>query len=300
MTETTTKRGFDVSISANSVSKPTGAGTPADALGEPKRMSESNAENLECGDRPYADEELLRRLYVEERMSQVEIAEMLGCADCTVSKYRRKYDIKRRYQDPKWLEQKYHGEGLSLPEIGDVCGVDPNTVKSQMDKHGIETRSIPESRTDGDLEKLQDRGWLESEYIDAGRGTQDIADELGVCTYTVSKYLREQGIEARPSLSAEGEENPNWGGGYDGYYGANWGRQREKAIERDGHECIVCGCSEADHEAERGRSLEVHHVQPLRTFDVPEDANDLDNLVTLCWQCHHKWEGVPLRPMTAD
>jgi 5-methylcytosine-specific restriction endonuclease McrA len=47
----------------------------------------------------------------------------------------------------------------------------------------------------------------------------------------------------------------------------------------------------------------VHHIRPLRVFkeeyDEPEWyelANDLDNLVSLCASCHHKWEGIPLRP----
>lgn len=75
-------------------------------------------------------------------------------------------------------------------------------------------------------------------------------------------------------------------------YGSNWRKTREVVLERDGHACQCCGLppNELEH------PLEVHHIQPLRTFDDPKNANDVDNLVSLCKGCHRKWEGIPLRP----
>jgi predicted HNH restriction endonuclease len=40
----------------------------------------------------------------------------------------------------------------------------------------------------------------------------------------------------------------------------------------------------------------VHHITPIRDFDTPEEANTLDNLITLCEPCHAQWEGLYLRP----
>jgi 5-methylcytosine-specific restriction endonuclease McrA len=86
----------------------------------------------------------------------------------------------------------------------------------------------------------------------------------------------------------------NWKGGYDQYYGKNWPAQRRKTLKRDNHTCQVCGHS--PDESERG--LDVHHIRPVRLFDTPEEANDLENLVSLCRSCHQRWEGIPLRPST--
>ena len=54
----------------------------------------------------------------------------------------------------------------------------------------------------------------------------------------------------------------------------NWGSIRRAVLERDWHECKACGVS--------GVPLEVDHVVP--TFEGGSD--DVDNLVTLCSDCH--------------
>lgn len=86
------------------------------------------------------------------------------------------------------------------------------------------------------------------------------------------------------SAFIKGEMSPTWRGGYKAYYGSDWKASRRSARERDGFACQACSLSEDD----VGRSLEVHHVKPVRLFDVVNDANNLDNLVTLCRTCHTK------------
>lgn len=94
-----------------------------------------------------------------------------------------------------------------------------------------------------------------------------------------------------------GEDAYNWKGGWDGYYGPNWAKQRSKALERDSHSCQSCGMSDEEHRKKWDQGLHVHHIIPLRKFNDKEEANNLLNLVTLCQQCHSgKWEGIPLRP----
>lgn len=81
-------------------------------------------------------------------------------------------------------------------------------------------------------------------------------------------------------------------------YGPNWEQQSEKARERDGHECQICGVSQD----EFPRALPVHHIKPRSEF-IDESgydykqANRLDNLITLCYYCHGKygdWVVLPL------
>ncbi len=90
-----------------------------------------------------------------------------------------------------------------------------------------------------------------------------------------------------------GENNYNWKGGRIEYYGPNWYRQRRKARKRDGFTCHHCGKSEQENE----RALDVHHIQPFRTFnyvtgenDNYKEANKLSNLISLCRSCHIREE----------
>lgn len=69
-------------------------------------------------------------------------------------------------------------------------------------------------------------------------------------------------------------------------YGPEWPQIREAVRRRDGYRCRLCG------RPEEGRQHDVHHKVPFRLFRGPDGqidrrrANALDNLVTLCAECH--------------
>jgi DEAD/DEAH box helicase domain-containing protein len=67
-------------------------------------------------------------------------------------------------------------------------------------------------------------------------------------------------------------------------YGPNWGVQRQRARQRDNNRCQVCGVLES------GRAHHVHHKIPFRMFSSFIHANVLENLITLCPDCHRKVE----------
>lgn len=69
-------------------------------------------------------------------------------------------------------------------------------------------------------------------------------------------------------------------------YGENWDERRFEILERDGFECRLCGISQSEHREKEDVGLHVHHIQPFRTFDDPEVANQASNLVTVCSDCH--------------
>lgn len=94
-----------------------------------------------------------------------------------------------------------------------------------------------------------------------------------------------------------GEDNPLYKGGWVDY-GSDWKRQRDKARERDGYTCQGCGVPES----ELPKQLSVHHIIPRRKFNDTDRADQLENLVSLCNQCHKKWEGLPVAPrlLTAE
>ncbi|NUM45306.1 MAG: DEAD/DEAH box helicase, partial [Anaerolineales bacterium] len=72
-------------------------------------------------------------------------------------------------------------------------------------------------------------------------------------------------------------------------YGPTWPRARDAARARDGYRCQSCGLPESG-PGSFGRSHDVHHKIPFRQFVSAEEANRLDNLVTLCPPCHRRAE----------
>lgn len=72
-------------------------------------------------------------------------------------------------------------------------------------------------------------------------------------------------------------------------YGPNWQKQRQQALSRDNHTCQMCGAKDG--------MLHVHHIRPFREFGyIPgknnnyQQANQLENLITLCPRCHRQAE----------
>lgn len=83
-----------------------------------------------------------------------------------------------------------------------------------------------------------------------------------------------------------GEDHHQWAGGFSQSYGEGWIASRREALKRDEHECVNCGITSPQHKEETGQDLHVHHIEPVRTFEMKEDAHELDNLMTLCRDCH--------------
>ena len=81
-----------------------------------------------------------------------------------------------------------------------------------------------------------------------------------------------------------GANNPAYTGGLGRhpYYGANWRKQRRRARKRDKDTCQRC-----DAQPLQPRMLEVHHVVPFVSFEGDwKKANEVDNLITYCVDCH--------------
>jgi|SRR5215207_4005738 len=107
----------------------------------------------------------------------------------------------------------------------------------------------------------------------------------------------------RISKAFRGSNHPNWQGGkarinHRSNRGSNWKEQREKALRRDGFQCVECGLSNDDCRVRYGRSLDVDHVEPFHNFTDHKSANKLSNLRSVCVSCHmvaeHKRTGVQM------
>jgi len=100
------------------------------------------------------------------------------------------------------------------------------------------------------------------------------------------------GFDALAPGGPPGVHNAHWSD-VEPYYGPNWGERSAEIRERDGHECLSCGMTDAAHRDEYGSHLNVHHIIKAREFDDYEKANRPENLVTLCNRCHKRYEHLP-------
>jgi len=80
--------------------------------------------------------------------------------------------------------------------------------------------------------------------------------------------------------------------------GPNWGKQQQKALERDNCTCQNPGCGKT--KSNLGCNPSVHHITPFRKFGYKPgenmsyiQANDLNNLICYCNTCHGKFENKP-------
>lgn len=67
-------------------------------------------------------------------------------------------------------------------------------------------------------------------------------------------------------------------------YGPDWDAIRTAVIRRDREECTLC------HTRHEVSQLHVHHIRPYRTFTDKRKANEPENLITLCPDCHRRVE----------
>jgi len=72
------------------------------------------------------------------------------------------------------------------------------------------------------------------------------------------------------------------------YAGKEWQELRTGALKRDNYECQACGKTEEDHQDEFGVGLNVHHIKDIAEHEDPSEADRLENLETLCVECHGK------------
>jgi hypothetical protein len=127
----------------------------------------------------------------------------------------------------------------------------------------------------------------------------DLIDKEGI--YSTTAYENEFGTINNALTKAEiekykhpsGEQHPNWNGSCrNKWYGINWREQREKTIKRDNYSCQKCG--KEDNFSYNSETPDVHHINPVRNYNIKQDyeeMNDLNNLISLCRSCHNKVEG---------
>jgi transposase len=311
--------------------EPTGAETPADALGESKRMSANDAESQEscecptCGRDDFGTVRAMKLHHAQKHNKSI-AGILLECEECGSEFRRSEHKVQRsernfcsiecrgaigpdtpeskvadeRLKDESWLREQYFDERLNGDEIAEKLDCTAATVNRWFRKHGIDRPSHRKKGAKAD-KRLEDAEWLEREYITNECAAEEIGERVGHCEYTVLRYLERHNIEIReqgPPEIPSGKEHWNWRGGQTDY-GEGWSSEKRRRVrKRDGCRCQACGMKQQEHIAQHGMRLDVHHIIPAREFEDATARNAMTNLITFCRSCHNKWEGIPLRPQT--
>lgn len=264
---TSTIRRYDALLSADSA-KPTGAGTPADALGVTKRMTTSDDDSNQFDDHE--------------------------CPTCS-----RSFDSKRGVS---MHHVQTHGESIAKTElVCEWCGETferyESAIKSGENFCGVSCRREWHSEAhSGEEHWAWDGGTETLECATCGDLFEVYPNEVERGRRFCSNGCKGQWI----SEWRTGSDHPLWEGGYSQNRGTNWPKLRQKTLEENDYLCQGCGRHDDDHRDEHGVGLHVHHIRPVTEFDEPADADTVDNLVPLCRECHREWEGLPVRPQLTD
>jgi len=92
------------------------------------------------------------------------------------------------------------------------------------------------------------------------------------------------------SNNVHSENHPQWKeeAVHSGYRGS-WDKIAGE-VRSEYPNCQNCGMGNDEHENVYGFGLHVHHIEPYMSFDDPNRANQKENLVPLCVQCHREVE----------
>lgn len=78
-------------------------------------------------------------------------------------------------------------------------------------------------------------------------------------------------------------------------YGKKFESAKKKSMAESGYKCVDCGLTNKVHKEIYSAKLTAHHINRVSEFDDPQDAHTVENLVTVCKQCHRirhcrEWE----------
>lgn len=159
------------------------------------------------------DEQWLRKAYLEDNHSVGEVAKLAVCSYFSALSALERFGIERRtpantkvvrktrsgpdprfprLHDEQWMRHKYVDENMTLEEIAKELGCVIGVVGKSLKHFGIPRRSCRTRegviRSDR-IRELQDKEWLEKEYLEKGRSALDIAKQFGCTVWHVQACL---------------------------------------------------------------------------------------------------------------
>jgi hypothetical protein len=226
------------------------------------------------------DRELVIQKYVVENKSIKQVAFELGLGKTTLSRYLKRYNIKKR--DRYELHKKiFAGEGNPFYGKKHMKETRDAISKTMIDNGTTKGKNNPAFKYDISKE------FLLEEYIKDNKMPSKIAKKVGCRHCTILRALKKYNIPLRPQNIEKkelfkGEKNPNWKNGlsYLPYTPEFNQALKDKIRKRDNYTCQNCFMSEEEHNIVFGTNLHTHHIDYIK-----EHCNE-NNLITLCNGCN--------------
>lgn len=220
------------------------------------------------------DKQTLENLYITQKKTSVEIANIFGFASPqTIINKLKKYNISIRHGreaqhyieiDYNLLFDLYINNKYSISKIANILGINSDeTVRRLLKYNNINRRS--KTWNFGGYNKGKSLPLEQCKKLSETRKSMFACGEL--VHWNEGNHWP---IEVRNKIS---QTLLNGRDPAPSYYGVDWKIQRTSCLQRDNYTCQQCGSI---------YDLEVHHWEPYRfSFD-----NSLENLITLCGDCH--------------
>jgi len=120
------------------------------------------------------------------------------------------------YRDEEWLREQYHELEKSQGELAELADATEKTIIRWMRKYGIESRSMSEAKSEGDIHLYTDPEWLREQHWDQGRTLNEMGELAGVSGTTVRRWMDKHDIERRSNIEAQTDgdrelyTDPDW------------------------------------------------------------------------------------------
>lgn len=157
--------------------------------------------------------------------------------------------IRQPHWDKCWLENKYHNEKMSIPEIAKICNCTDSNISFWLKKHGIKGRTLSEARA--------------------------------------IKYWGSEG-DKNGMYGVKNEKNPNWKGGISSerakfYSSEDWKKVVPIIFKRDNYLCQKCGTTHKN----KDNALHIHHIVSFKEKELRCNTSNLILLCQKCHSWVH-------------
>lgn len=151
-------------------------------------------------------EDLLKRMFIDEKKSSTEIAKELGLKKSTIENYlfyfkiNRKSDTRRLNITKEMIEKELIVNGLTKEETCKKLGIVRQTLNKYIEFYGMEL-PVKDSKDKEIIELVKHL------YVDEIKTTREITEILGWRNCgKVNRILRNNGVEIRPKGNIKGKE----------------------------------------------------------------------------------------------